>query len=167
MKRRPALLAGAVSTLLVCCVTGRWTVNHVETDPHPVYPTGLTFAKPEREVRRCVEANSGFQTDYASPVYHGGRRRLRHYVRLEFVVQPMADSQTNVYTRVIESKVLTHSGGQQACLGHPVPAGSATYTNVPPTTAHEYRALWEVARCLGADMTGVPPEPRAGQAQID
>ncbi len=70
------------------------------------------------------------------------------------MVQPVTESRTSVYTRVLESKVQIRSGGQQACLGHPVPAGSDGYASVPPTTAHEYRALWGLARCLGADMTG-------------
>lgn len=167
MQRRQGLVASAVSMLVVCCVTGQWTVKHVLADPHPSYPTHLTLARPEGEVRRCAEAASKYQTDYASPVYHGDGRRLQHDVKLDFVVRPVTESRTDVSTRVLESKVLTHSGGQQACLGHPVPAGSVGYTHVPPTTAHEYRALCEIARCLGVDMTGLPTEPAAGQPRID
>lgn len=167
MTRRLGLLAGTLSMLVVSCVSGQWTVTHVAAYPHPTYPTQLTLARPESEVRRCAEATSKFQADYASPVYHGDGRRLEHDVKLDFVVRAVTESRTDVYARVLESKVLTHSGGQQACLGHDVPAGSVGYTHVPPTTAHEYRALCEIARCLGVDMAGLPPEPEAGQPRID
>jgi hypothetical protein len=152
-------LSAVSSLLLVCCVTGAWTVKRIETRPHPTYPTGLIFSMPAADVRDCTEHAAKYQSEDTSGAYLGDGRRLRHDVQLRFEVSPLAEARTAVYARVVSSKVLTHSGGQAPCLGHPVPVGSAGYTDVPPTTAHEYRALLDVGRCLGADVRGLPPEP--------
>jgi hypothetical protein len=162
MKPEPArrlLLSALSGLLLVCCVTGAWTVERLERRPQSTYPTRLVFPMPAEDVSRCTERTPAYWSEEASGAYLGDGRRLRHDVQLHFEVSPLAEARTAVSARVVSSKVLTHSGGQTPCLGHPVPAGTAGYTDVPPTTAHEYRALLDIGRCLGADVRGLPPEP--------